>query len=110
MPLYEDGHITPGCIIINYQKVISPGMVTRYQSCSAQTVNNQSMDLKETALMIISPSIKKFADEDSREAEDYFTAMDDWSYYTSQIAQRYEALGVQVIHSGKKTLSFFTCK
>jgi len=46
-------------------------------------MNGQSIDLKEMALTILSSERKKFTNEDSQEAQDYFTAMDDWSYYAS---------------------------
>lgn len=58
MPLYNDGQIAAGWLIVNYQKVMSPRMVTRYQHCSDHTVREQSIDLKETALVVIYPEQK----------------------------------------------------
>ncbi len=110
MPLYNDGRIAAGWLIVNYQKVMSPRMVTRYQHCSGHTMREQSIDLKETALVVIYPEQKKFANENSQEAQDYYTAMDDWSYYASEITRHYEALGVQVSYSDKKALSFLLGK
>lgn len=110
MPLYNDGQIAAGWLIVNYQKVISPRMVTRYQPCSGQTGGEQSIDLKETALVIIKPEQQKFTNEDSQEAQDYFTGMDDWYYYASEMTQHYETLGIHVIDSEKKSLSFLLGK
>ncbi|TQI78626.1 hypothetical protein FHU10_1336 [Serratia fonticola] len=80
--------------------------VTLYSPYHAGTVRDDAFELRQTGLVLIQPELKTFADEDSEEAQDYATAMDDWSYYASETTQHFEALPVQVVNTDKRYLIF----
>lgn len=71
-----------------------------------QAVKEDTFEMQQTELVLIQPELKKFADENSEAAMDYSTAMDDWSYYASEITQSFAALHVKVVSTDKRYLVF----
>ncbi len=80
--------------------------VTLYRAYDQPRLGNDAFELSQTELVLIQPELKKFADENSEEAADYFTAMDDWAYYASETARLFEALHVKVVNTDKRYLIF----
>lgn len=70
------------------------------------TLEQDAFEMQQTELVLIQPELKEFADENSEQAMDYSTAMDDWSYYASEIAQSFETLHVKVVSTDKRYLIF----
>lgn len=70
------------------------------------TLAQDAFAMQQTELVLIQPELKTFADENSEQAMDYSTAMDDWSYYASEITQSFEALHVKVVSTDKRYLIF----
>lgn len=58
----------------------------------------------ETRLIIFSPETKTFKDENSDEAETYFTAMDDWNWYSHELDEEFEKMGIKTIYLKKSYL------
>ncbi|WP_268846997.1 hypothetical protein [Flavobacterium aestivum] len=69
-------------------------------------VPNETEIVTTTKLVIFSPETKSFKDENSVEAENYFAAMDDWSYYSNELSKYFEELGVKPFYSKKRYLTF----
>lgn len=80
--------------------------VTLYHSYHASIARDDVLELQQTELVLIQPELKTFADENSEEAMDFSTAMDDWSYYASEITQQFAALQVPVVSTDKRYLVF----
>ncbi|MGL5386222.1 MAG: hypothetical protein ACRC2A_03105 [Enterobacterales bacterium] len=70
------------------------------------TLNQDAFEMQQTELVLLQPELKTFADENSEAAMDYSTAMDDWSYYASEITQSFAALHVKVVSTDKRYLIF----
>ncbi|WP_175622974.1 hypothetical protein [Chryseobacterium schmidteae] len=64
----------------------------------------QTENVAETRLIIFSPEYKTFKDENSEEAENYFTAMDDWNFYTHELNEQFEKLGIKTVYLKKPYL------
>jgi len=66
---------------------------------STQTIN-------ETCLIFVCPEEQNFEDENSEEAERYFTIVDDFVFYSSKTAMRFKEAGINCIAAEKRYLSF----
>jgi hypothetical protein len=62
--------------------------------------------ITSTSLIIFSPTLKKFENENSKEAEDWYTAMDDWNYYSHELAESFKKIGVKPRYTEKRFLRF----
>jgi hypothetical protein len=69
-------------------------------------VPNETEIIATTKLIIFSPETKYFSDENSVEAENYLTAMDDWNYYSSELCDYFEKLGIESFYTKKRYLTF----
>ena len=79
-----------------------PFSATDSQSCTKDTI----LCINKTCLIEILPDEQHFDDENSEEAQDYYTAMDDWSWYIVQTRERFEKMGIKSIATDKRYLSF----
>lgn len=97
VPLYDDEGISPEWRVFDSEPVFSSQTVTQYHNLLKDTVPDDALELKETTLVLITPPTQHFNDESSDEAQGYFTAMDDWSFYASALTQYFTALKVPVL-------------
>ncbi|WP_435955204.1 hypothetical protein [Dryocola sp. BD626] len=74
-------------------------VVTKYEPFTQATVPDDVLELKETTAVLITPPVKEFADENSTEAQDYSTVMDDWAFYAMNQYDFFESVHVPVIKS-----------
>lgn len=91
--------ILKGIPINNLMTVIS------YSSPKKPT-NGNTETISDTRLIILSPEIKKFKDENSEEADNYFTALDDHNWYSSELSETFKKLGVETTYPKKNNLKF----
>jgi len=101
IPLYKEGAIADEWKIFESQPVISTSMVTKYEPFTQSTLPPDALELKETTAVMIIPPLKTFTDENSTEAQDYSTTMEDWAFYASQARSFFESLHVPVIESDR---------
>ncbi len=52
-------------------------------------------DVKDTRLVIFEPEYKTFKDQNSKEAEEYFIAMDDWNWYSNELNESFQELKIK---------------
>jgi len=80
--------------------------ITDYQPYTDIIHANNILDINETCLIEIWPEPIQFDDEESEEAEDYFTAMDDFAWYIAETRTRFEEMGIKSVIAEKQYLSF----
>lgn len=88
------------------QKIESPYQITNFQTCSDEISTDSIQAVNETCLITVMPETKEFEDENSEEAEAYFTAMDDWAYYNNETCEQFEKMGIKNVVAKKKYLLF----
>ncbi len=64
----------------------------------------QTKVITTSGLFIVSPEVKTFEDEQSEAAQDYFVAMDDRMYYSSQLIQWFSEKGIPGHYTSKRYL------
>jgi len=108
MQLFDDfGHIAftnPGWEVINYHRVYSRYQITNLIT-DLSKVNGGSgpgqfdniKQIKNTCLILLPFKEQHFEDEDSDEAQAYFTMADDWGWYVSQTKTKFEEMGIENI-------------
>lgn len=92
----EFGKIISGWKILKQIPIENEMSVISYTSSPKNAKNVQTIN--ETALLIIQPELKKFKDENSEEAENYFIAMDDWNWYSHELSEYFETLKIKTIY------------
>jgi len=97
------GRIDEGWSILKGISIENPMQVVSYQSPKNPNPS-QTETISETRLIILSPETKTFADENSEEADAYFTAMDDWNFYSLELNESFEKLGVKTHYMKKRFL------
>ncbi|MDP9955573.1 hypothetical protein J2X97_001210 [Epilithonimonas hungarica] len=97
------GKIDEGWSILKGISIENPMQVVSYKSPKNPNPS-QTETISETRLIILSPETKTFADENSEEAEAYFTAMDDWNFYSLELNESFEKLGVKTHYMKKRFL------
>jgi len=97
------GKIDEGWSILKGMSIENPMQVVSYQS-PKNLKPSETETISETSLIIFAPEIKTFADENSKEADDYFTAMDDWNFYSLELDESFEKLGVKTHYMKKRFL------
>ncbi|MCU0355484.1 MAG: hypothetical protein MUD08_17355 [Cytophagales bacterium] len=108
LQLFENGYgaIANDWKIFNHCEVDFKEMVTNYR-INDNALNRDSVQvIDETCFVHFPPETKTFADENSPEAEAYFTAMDDWSYYMNETNQNFAKAGVKSVAAEKRFLLF----
>ena len=101
----EFGRIDEGWSILKGIDIENPMQIVSYKS--PKNPNPKEVEtVSETRLIIFNPETKTFKDENSEEAENYFTAMDDWNFYSHELSESLEKLGVQTTYSEKRYLNF----
>lgn len=98
------GKIDEGWRILKGISIKNPMQVVSYKSLKNPNPS-QTEHISETRLIIFSPKLKTFADENSKEADAYFTAMDDWNFYSLELDESFEKLGVKTHYMKKRFLS-----
>ena len=105
--LFDDsGRIVMGWNIINYHKVHSYIQLTNILPYTNEIPADSIQAIKETCLIVLSFEQQHFDDEESEEAQAYFTIADDWLYYTSETITRFKEMGIKDIIHKKRYLSF----
>lgn len=97
LPFFNDEGIAPEWLIFDSEPVLSAQMVTKYQFPGKDKIPNDVLELKDTTLVLIEPPQQKFRDKNSAAAQDYGTAMDDWSFYAAELTRYFSALKVPVL-------------
>jgi len=99
------GRIDEGWNILKGISIENPMQIV---SCkSPKNPNPKEIEtISETRLIIFDPETKTFKDENSEEAENYFTAMDDWNFYSHELSESLGKLGVQTKYLNKRFLTF----
>lgn len=98
------GKINDGWKILKGVSVDNPMQIVSYQSPKKHNTS-ETETISETRLIIFAPEIQTFADENSAEADAYFTAMDDWNFYSLELNESFEKLGVKTHYMKKRFLS-----
>jgi len=62
--------------------------------------------ITDTRLVIFKPEIKEFADENTPEAEAYFTAIDDWGWYSVELTEAFEKRTIKTADLKTRFVSF----
>ncbi len=94
-----DWKILKGINITNELQVASFISPKQYNKNEIEIVENSK-------LIIFSPETKTFNDENSVEAENYFTSMDDWNFYSHELKDYFSKLKIETIYTKKRYLSF----
>lgn len=101
----EFGRIDEGWNIIKGISIENPMQIVSYKS--PKNLDSKEIEtISETRLIIFDPETKTFKDENSQEAENYFTAMDDWNFYSHELSESLGKLGVQTKYLKKRFLNF----
>ncbi|UQB69416.1 hypothetical protein [Epilithonimonas zeae] len=98
------GRIDEGWRILKGISIDNPMQVVSYQSPKKPNPS-QTENISETRLIIFDIETKTFADENSPEAETYFTVMDDWGYYSLELNESFEKLGIKTHYMKKRFLN-----
>ena len=101
----ENGRIENDWKILKGVSVNENLQVASFKS-PKQKNNNEIEITNESKLIIFSPETKTFKDENSTEAENYFTAMDDWNYYSSELKDYFAKLKIETFYTKKRYLEF----
>jgi hypothetical protein len=80
--------------------------ITNFRPHSDAIPADSIQPVTETCLVEMMPETRYFEDEESEEAEAYFTSMDDRAYYSWQTRRRFERMGVKSVLARKRYLSF----
>lgn len=89
--IFQDWKILKGIPVESAMTVIS------YSSPKASTKENTET-LSDTKLVIFPTETKVFADENSKEADNYFTAMDDHNWYSAELSETFQKLGIKTLY------------
>lgn len=101
---FEDyGKIDASWKILKGVSVENLMQVFSYQSPKI-SLPKDTETITETRLIIFSPETKTFADENSKEAENYFIAMDDWNWYSHELSENFEKMGIKTQYLKKRFL------
>ncbi|MFG4002413.1 hypothetical protein [Flavobacterium aquidurense] len=95
----SDWVILKGNNITNNQQVVS---FSTLKNKNAQDVKV----IEATQVILFNPEVKHFDDENSVEAESYFTAMDDWAYYSNELRESFQKNGIMSSYNEKRYLEF----
>lgn len=99
------GKISSDWMIIKGNEIINKLQLVSF--VSPKEIKSENVEsITSTKLIFISPEIKKFKDETSKEAEDYFTSMDDWNYYSNEISQYFKKIGISSSYPHKRFWQF----
>jgi len=100
----ELGRIDEGWNILKGISIENPMQIVSYTS--PKNLNPKDIEtVSETRLIIFEPETKTFKDENSPEADAYFTAMDDWNFYSAELNQSFEKMGIKTYYLKKRYLS-----
>ena len=102
---YENGRIENDWKILKGVSVNHNLQVSSFTT-SKQKNSNEIDVVDETKLIIFSPETKIFKDENSTEAENYFTAMDDLNYYSAELKNYFAKIKIETFYTKKRYLSF----
>jgi len=92
------GKILPDWKILKGVEVTNNSMVISFFP-PKKTASEKVQKITETCLVIFNPEVKTFEDENSSEAEAYFTAMDDWNWYSHELNEYFKKRNVQTIYA-----------
>ena len=93
------GRIREGWKIINYHKVNSPLQITNVEKDIKKISKSNIQNITETCLILITP-------EQSKDANEEYDPVMEWSLYAYDRAEQYEAMGIKSVYAKKKYLSF----
>ncbi|SNV35098.1 Uncharacterised protein [Chryseobacterium taklimakanense] len=103
----EQGKIYGSWKILKGKNILHPQQIVSYAAPKNPDSNNTE-EISKSCLIIPMPETKAFKDENSPEADVYFTAMDDWNWYSAHLREEFEKLGVKELNVKKPYLSFKT--
>lgn len=99
---FEDfGKIAPGWMILKGSRIKNNLQIVSFSSLKNEN-SNEIESIKSTCLIIFSPETKNFDDENSKEADSYFTVMDDWGYYSSELSTYFEKFSIKSKYTKKR--------
>lgn len=105
--LFENGRIMQDWKLINFETIAFDNQITSYSVYEADKINADSIQfVSETGLIELMPEPKEFTNEESEEAESYYTAADDFLYYLHENRTRFENIGVKSIAVQKRYIVF----
>ncbi|WP_417942296.1 hypothetical protein [Flavobacterium sp. RS13.1] len=99
----ESGRIISDWEILKGVSVENDMQVMSFISPKNENSNDTEI-INTTKLIIFRPEIKTFTNEDSPEAEAYFTAMDDWNYYSHELNEYFKKMKVETLYAKKRYL------
>ena len=100
------GRINDGWKLINYHEVKSKYQITNFEISGSKPIGADIQEFLQTIFVVIPPTVPNFDDEDSEEADEYYTMTDDWAWYISETQTQIESMGVPIIWADKRYLSF----
>ena len=95
----NDGKILKGVSVKNNLQVVS-------FTAPKQDKPNEIEIVNTSKFIIFSPELKEFKDENSIEAENYFTTMDDWNFYSYELKHYFDTLKIETLYTKKRYISF----
>ncbi len=78
----------------------------QFSECEISEENIQWIG--QTCFLIPTPEIIQFTDEENPEAQDWFTVMDDWAWYSAHTREALNEIGLKEISVEKRYLGFRT--
>jgi len=82
-----------------------PYLITNFQPYNNTIHADSILFINETCLIEVWPEGQDFEDENSEEAQDYYTAMDDWCWYIAETREKFKKMGIKSVVA-KRYLSF----
>lgn len=95
----NDWKILKGVSVKNNLQVVS-------FTAPKQDKPNEIEIVNTSKFIIFSPELKEFKDENSIEAENYFTTMDDWNFYSYELKHYFDTLKIETLYTKKRYISF----
>ncbi len=74
---------------------------------SGREIHEDSIQwVEQTCYIIPSPEVIHFDDEESPEAQDWFTVVDDWTWYGAQTREALNEIGLEEVYADKRYLGY----
>jgi len=100
----ENGRIYSGWKIIKGMPITHELSVISYSKPEKNV--KDITKITDTRLVVFKPEIKEFADENTPEANAYFTAMDDWGWYSAELTEAFEKRSIKTAYLKTRFVSF----
>ncbi|KUJ60997.1 hypothetical protein AR687_14820 [Flavobacteriaceae bacterium CRH] len=90
----EFGIIKPDWVILKGNEISNRQQIISFTTPKNPTTQD-IQSIQSTQLIFFTPEPREFEDENSEEADAYFTAMDDWGWYAHELREYLEKKGIK---------------